>query len=79
MKNLRYYRIGKAVYDRITDEEKPMPDSLEKLAAEMVKEGAIPAHMTPEERSFFWRCLTYVRGGEELTEEEFIELIKNNI
>lgn len=67
-------KISKAVYERLTDTENAMPSALEKLAAELVKSGSVPAHMTLEERNFFWRCLTCVRGGEELTEEEFFEL-----
>lgn len=76
-----FREISDAVWERVTDESRPVPASMNILALELVKDEAVPQHMTNEEKSFFRQCLNSAIPGEFVSQDEFFyrnwELIKN--
>lgn len=70
----RFQLISSAVFRRLTDESRPVPDTMNILAMQIVQDNKKELScMTADEKNFFRHCLECVRGGEELTEEEFFE------
>lgn len=66
----RFKMISRAVYERLTSEEKSIPSSRNILAMEIAKENNL-IDLAPDEKNFLWSCLECVGGGEELTEDDF--------
>lgn len=68
----RLTRLSAAVYECLTTEDKIATcPSRQVMAMQMVIDGRIPAHMSAEEKDFFWICLNMVVGGEEFTADGF--------
>lgn len=67
----RMEKLAAALFKRLTEEDRPIPSSAERLVMDMVKTGELPNHMSHDEKEFLWVCFRAVNAGAELDEDEF--------
>lgn len=68
--------ISDAVFDRVTDESRPTPPTMNQLALEIVNDNPELSHLSAAEKEFFRKALNSALEGDELTADEFYERIK---
>lgn len=74
-----FREICDIVFDRITDDSRPAPATLNMLAMEIIKDNPLLADMSAAEKDFFHRALQVAQqlSGVEITADRFYYRVIN--